>query len=99
MSVDCFSKKKIGGFLHLIRPFTLLAPVIVSSCIMFASFFYNSVGGDIVLTLFYVVLPASISLALINGGSNALNQVADVESDRISKPYRPLVRGVISKKS
>ncbi|MEF8879401.1 MAG: UbiA family prenyltransferase [Candidatus Thermoplasmatota archaeon] len=99
MSVDCFNKEKIGGFLHLIRPFTLLAPVIVSSCIMFASFFYNNIGGDIVLTLFYVVLPASISLALINGASNALNQVADVESDRISKPYRPLVKGVISKKS
>ena len=32
---------KIKGYFDLIRPFTLLAPIIVSICIIAASFIYN----------------------------------------------------------
>ncbi|RLF50341.1 MAG: hypothetical protein DRN24_06690, partial [Thermoplasmata archaeon] len=37
-----YIKKVVKGYFDLIRPFTLLAPIIVSMCIMLASFFYNN---------------------------------------------------------
>jgi geranylgeranylglycerol-phosphate geranylgeranyltransferase len=39
---------------------------------------------------------ASFSAFLISAGGNCINDVFDVEIDRINKPYRPLVRGEIS---
>lgn len=88
--------KKTKGLIDLIRPFTLLAPIIVSISIMLASLVYNY--GDFSTVFLMVMLPAVFSLALLNAASNALNQVTDVEADRISKPYRPIPRGCISPK-
>ncbi len=84
------------SFFGLIRPFTLLAPLLVSISIMVASFYYNGYGGDFVSLFFTIILPASISLSLLNGASNALNQATDVKSDSVSKPYRPIPKGAIS---
>lgn len=89
-------KKRVKGFIDLIRPFTLLAPVIVSICIMIASFFYNKRTDDLFVTLWGTILPASFALALLNGASNAINQVTDLKADKISKPYRPIPRGDVS---
>jgi len=38
------------------------------------------------------------SAALVAAGGNALNDLMDVEADRVSKPWRPLVRGSVSKR-
>ena len=89
-------KHRIRGYIDLIRPFTLLAPIIVSTCIMVASFFYTRGTGDLFTVWWTVILPASFALAILNGASNALNQVTDLEADKISKPYRPIIRGDIS---
>ena len=89
-------KQHIRGYIDLIRPFTLLAPVIVSICIMLASFFYNKVADDISTVWWVAIIPASFSLAILNGASNTLNQITDIETDRISKPYRPMPRGDVS---
>jgi len=86
----------IKGYIDLIRPFTLLAPIIVSICIMIASFVYNDLSGDLFAICWSTIIPASFSLAILNGASNALNQVTDLNADKISKPYRPLPRGAIS---
>ena len=83
---------KTRGFIDLIRPFTLLAPIIVSICIIIASFIYNGYG-KINSFFWYNIILASISLALLNGASNALNQITDLKTDKISKPYRPIPRG------
>lgn len=83
---------KSKGFIDLVRPFTLLAPIIVSICIMIASLIYNS-NENLSSVFWFVVLPASISLALLNGASNALNQITDLETDKLSKPYRSIPRG------
>jgi geranylgeranylglycerol-phosphate geranylgeranyltransferase len=45
------------------------------------------------------VLWACISAFLISAGGNSINDVFDVEIDRINKPYRPLAREEISVKS
>ena len=89
-------KKHIKGYIDLIRPFTLLAPIIISLCIMIASFFYNGISENLMVIMMTTILPASFSLAILNGASNALNQVTDVKSDQISKPYRPIIRGDVS---
>jgi len=91
-------RKRIKGYIDLIRPFTLLAPIIVSSCIMIASFFQNNASEDLFTLFWSAIIPASFSLAILNGASNALNQATDINVDRISKPYRPIVRGDISLK-
>jgi len=63
---------------------------------MIASFFYNGRTDDLFMVCWSIVIPAIFALALINGASNALNQVTDVPADRISKPYRPIPKGVVS---
>jgi len=93
-----YIKKVVKGYFDLIRPFTLLAPIIVSMCIMLASFFYNNKTGNLFNIWWSTVIPASFSLAILNGASNALNQVTDVKADKISKPYRPIPRGDVSLK-
>jgi len=88
----------IKGFFSLIRPFTLLAPLTVSFSIMLASFFYQQQTPELLFVILSVILPASISLALLNGASNALNQATDHKADTLSKPYRPIPQGIISVK-
>ena len=91
-------KQKIKGYIDLIRPFTLLAPLIVASCIMVASFFYVGKTDSFFNIWWKTILPASFALAILNGASNALNQVTDLNGDKISKPYRPIPRGIITVK-
>ena len=91
-------KQKIKGYIDLIRPFTLLAPLIVASCIMVASFFYVGKTDSFFDIWWKTILPASFALAILNGASNALNQVTDLNGDKISKPYRPIPRGIITVK-
>ena len=83
------------NILALLRPFTLLAPLIVSSCVMIASFVYNHNTDTSHWSLLITIGFASVSLALLNGASNALNQATDVHEDRLSKPYRPIPKGLI----
>ena len=78
------------------RPFTLLAPLIVSTCIMVASYVVNNNGFNGIYDNIPLIMSTSISLILLNAASNVLNQIADIESDRISKPYRPLPRGLLT---
>jgi len=89
-------KRRIKSYIYLIRPFTLLAPIIVSICIMIASFFYNGESDDLLTICWRTIIPASFTLAILNGASNALNQFTDIKSDKISKPYRPIIRGEVS---
>jgi 4-hydroxybenzoate polyprenyltransferase len=87
-----------NGYIALLRPFTLLAPLIVSSSIMITSLMYT---GKLEMNLFSVIfsiIPASICFALLNGASNALNQATDLTEDTYSKPYRPIPKGIISQK-
>ncbi|MDH7507400.1 MAG: UbiA family prenyltransferase [Candidatus Thermoplasmatota archaeon] len=96
--LNLVKNKHIKGYIDLVRPFTLIAPIFVSSCIMIASYFQNSISLDLFHVFLVTVIPASFSLAILNAASNALNQATDVEVDKISKPYRPIVRGDVSLK-
>jgi 4-hydroxybenzoate polyprenyltransferase len=50
-----------------------------------------SVAGTIAL--------GSLCAALLNAASNVINQICDLENDRINKPGRPLVTGAITARS
>jgi 4-hydroxybenzoate polyprenyltransferase len=49
------------------------------------------------MVFWITIFPAGLTLAILNGASNALNQITDIKADRISKPYRPIVKGIITK--
>jgi len=89
---------KLAGYAELLRPFTLLAPLFVSICVMIASLTYTKATHLTILTFLSVIVPASICFALLNGASNALNQSTDWKEDRISKPYRPIPKGIITRR-
>ena len=91
-------KNRLKAYMELVRPFTLLAPIIVSICIMIASHKYNQNTSNLTNLFLTIILPGSISLAILNAASNVLNQVTDIKSDKISKPYRPICKGLVSKK-
>jgi len=90
--------EKIRGYIELLRPFTLLAPIIVSSSVMIASLIYSGRTDASFLTIVLMVIPASLCFALLNGASNALNQATDYKEDKLSKPYRPIPKGTLSRK-
>jgi len=92
-----FLSKQARGTLDLLRPFTLAAPFIVSMAIMVASLIYGNryLDQSIPTDWWITVGQAALTMALVNAASNALNQATDIESDKISKPYRPIPRGVV----
>lgn len=88
-------KKHVHILIELLRPFTLLAPLLVSSGVMIASFAYYHNEASFV-SLLPIILCASFSLALLNGASNALNQATDYKEDKASKSYRPIPKGLLT---
>lgn len=85
------------AFWNLLRPFTLVAPIIgiVSGVVLALGVEaapLSKMGTDLAVPLIWVILSA----ACLNNGSNLLNQVTDLEIDRVNKPDRPLVTGAIS---
>ena len=88
-----YLSKRARGLIDLVRPFTLLPPYVVSMSIIVASMIYSK--AYIPDNWWFIVGNASLTVAMVNAASNALNQATDVEADRISKSYRPIPRGVI----
>lgn len=89
--------KKLALYLEFSRPFTLVAPALG-----FLSGGLTAVGAApreawSSEVLFYPLVGALMA-AVLNAASNALNQIYDLEIDRINKPTRPLPTGRISLK-
>ena len=86
-------------YLTLARPFTLLPPLlgIISGAVCAWGSAHNpdptrAVTASVILT----VALGSLCAAFLNAANNALNQIYDLEIDRINKPSRPLVTGELS---
>jgi 4-hydroxybenzoate polyprenyltransferase len=73
------------------RPFTLVPPMI-------GIFSGSLIGYGASHAPFHVarVALAVLSAAVLNAASNGLNQVCDLENDRINKPHRPLPSGAMT---
>lgn len=86
---------KIRAYVDLTRPFTLLAPFIGG--ILFGAMALLATDGlrldrDTGFAIFY----GAVTLAVVNAGSNAVNQCSDAEIDRVNKPYRPIPAGAVT---
>jgi 4-hydroxybenzoate polyprenyltransferase len=79
-------------YIDLARPFTLVAPALG-----FMSGALTAIGAaprePWTLGLLTAPLIGSAMAALLNAGNNALNQIYDLEIDRVNKPKRPLPSG------
>lgn len=90
---------RVRAIIDLFRPFTLLAPFVISMFISVASLIFSArnYGMQIPSDWWITVSQSSFTIAIVNAASNSLNQATDIESDRISKPYRPIPLGLIKK--
>jgi 4-hydroxybenzoate polyprenyltransferase len=72
----------------LVRPFTLLAPVVGTACAAGVAHGARAVAFDV-----GAVALAAGSAAAAVGASNAWNQAFDADLDRVNKPHRPIPAG------
>jgi 4-hydroxybenzoate polyprenyltransferase len=86
---------KLRAYVDLGRPFTLVAPALG-----FISGALTAIGAAPrdALTAGILIPPliGSLMAAMLNAGNNALNQIYDLEIDRVNKPTRPLPSGRLS---
>ena len=88
-------QSRAGVWLEFSRPFTLVAPALG-----FASGAVTAAGATprepwSAPLIVYPVIGLTMA-AVLNAASNALNQIYDLEIDRINKPRRPLPSGRLS---
>ncbi|MEM6795183.1 MAG: UbiA family prenyltransferase [Acidobacteriota bacterium] len=91
--------EKLPLYLKLARPFTLLPPLlgILSGAVCaFGSVHNPDPQAQLTLSVILTVALGSLCASLMNAASNAINQIFDLEIDRINKPDRPLVTGELS---
>ena len=86
---------KLAAFFELSRPFTLVAPALG-----FFSGGLTAIGAapyePWTPRLLVYPLIGSVMASVLNAGNNALNQIYDLEIDRVNKPKRPLPTGRLS---
>ena len=90
---------KLALYNQLARPFTLLPPLlgIVSGAICaFGSAHNPDPQNRLTLAVVLTVVLGSLCASFMNAASNAINQIYDLEIDRVNKPNRPLVTGALS---
>jgi 4-hydroxybenzoate polyprenyltransferase len=86
-------------YAHLARPFTLLPPLlgIVSGAVCAWGSVHNpDPSRAVTLPVVLTIALGSLCASFLNAANNALNQIYDLEIDRINKPSRPLVTGELS---
>src|SRR5207237_5202592 len=85
----------IRAYANLGRPFTLVAPALG-----FLSGAATAIGAapreTLTPELLVAPLIGSAMAAVLNSGNNALNQIYDLQIDRVNKPKRPLPAGALS---
>lgn len=82
-------------YVDLGRPFTLVAPAL--GFVSGAATAYGAVPREPWSPAIVVApLLGSLMAAVLNAGNNALNQIYDLEIDRVNKPRRPLPSGRLS---
>jgi len=85
---------KLSLYVQLSRPFTLLPPLlgIVSGSICAWGSVHNpDPARALTLSVVLTVVLGSLCASFMNAASNAINQITDLDIDRVNKPGRPLV--------
>lgn len=97
-------RKRIETYWEFSRPFTLIPPalgVFSGGTCAAAALMREASAARLETFLSYLpfIAGGAIMAALLNAGSNAVNQLADFEIDSVNKPGRPLPSGRITKKN
>ena len=86
---------RLALYFELARPFTLVAPALG-----FLSGGMTAIGAapyePWTTRLLLYPLVGSVMASVLNAGNNTLNQIYDLEIDRVNKPKRPLPSGRVS---
>jgi 4-hydroxybenzoate polyprenyltransferase len=89
------SRDRTRSYIELARPFTLVAPALgVVSGAVTAIGAYPAESWSSALVTYPTI--GALMAAVFNAGNNALNQIYDLEIDRINKPARPLPSGALT---
>jgi 4-hydroxybenzoate polyprenyltransferase len=85
--------KKLSIYVDFARPFTLLPPAlgVVSGAV--TAWGAHGTRSPLTAELLLPVLWGALMAAVLNSASNAINQIYDLEIDRVNKPKRPLPAG------
>jgi len=86
-------------YVALARPFTLLPPLlgIVSGAICAWGSAHNpDPARALTSSVIWTIVLGSLCASFLNAANNSLNQIYDLEIDRINKPKRPLPAGELS---
>ena len=85
------SKGRVQAYLHLIRPsnFVIAIASIFVACLL--------AGGT--MGMLVPMIAAALAGGVIGAGGMVINDLYDIEIDRINKPERPLPAGLITRKS
>jgi len=80
---------KLMGYIQLVRPFTLLAPLLAGI------FGVLTPVPEITFSHIVTAIYVGVTLALAQGAGQCVNQYADRDLDKLVKPYRPLPSGLV----
>jgi 4-hydroxybenzoate polyprenyltransferase len=85
-------RRPLRSFIDLARPFTLVAPALgfISGALTAVGAAPREPWSPALLVAPFL---GSAMAALLNAGNNALNQIYDLDIDRVNKPKRPLPSG------
>ena len=85
-------RSAIRDYVDLARPFTLVAPALgfISGALTAIGAAPREPWSPALLTAPFI---GAAMAALLNAGNNALNQIYDLDIDRVNKPKRPLPSG------
>lgn len=86
----------LRSYVELARPFTLLPPAlgVVSGAV--TAWGAGGTKAPVTLALAMPVVWGALMAAMLNAASNAINQIYDLDIDRVNKPKRPLCTGALS---
>jgi 4-hydroxybenzoate polyprenyltransferase len=87
---------KLKTYVDFARPFTLLPPAlgVVSGAV--TAWGAHDSRPALAVDVLLPVLWGALMAAVLNAASNAINQIYDLEIDRVNKPKRPLPAGTLS---
>ena len=84
----------MSAYVRLARPFTLLPPML--GMLTGAVAAIGASGADLDGYVVGMIALGCVMAATLNAASNVINQIYDLEQDRINKPRRPIPSGEVS---
>ncbi|XP_051123976.1 coumarin 8-geranyltransferase 1b, chloroplastic-like [Andrographis paniculata] len=90
-------KEIIYALIELTRPYTVIGNVVSVTSISLLPL--RSLSEAMAPMFLLGLLQANISLFLVQLYANGINQIYDVEIDKVNKPYLPMASGIVSREA